>query len=201
MATSLSFPILCFLPVLILTNILKSFLLSDFILPMPSSPPWFTVHCQVLWHCSDPPDLLLYLMNSYSSFKSKGQGFSKWSPIESGCLLLLLLIQFSCVWLCATPIDSSPSGSAIPGILQARTLERVAISFSIVWKWKVKMKSFSCVRLVATPWTEAYQAPPSMGFSRQEYWSGLPLPSPQDAWVPANLYYICSPGYPNANYV
>ena len=83
----------------------------------------------------------------------------------------------SCPTLC-DPIDKSPSGSPIPGILQARTLEWVAISFSIAWKWKVKVKSLSCVRLVATPWTDAYQAPPSMGFSRQEYWSSLPLPSP-----------------------
>ena len=66
----------------------------------------------------------------------------------------------------------------IPGILQARTLEWVAISFSNAWKWKVKVKSLSRVQLLATPWTAAYQAPPSMGFSRQEYWSGVPLPSP-----------------------
>ena len=79
-----------------------------------------------------------------------------------------------CPTLC-DPIDSSPSGSAIPGILQARTLEWVAISFSNAWKWKVKMKALSHVRLLATPWTAAYQAPPSMGFSRQEYWTGLPL--------------------------
>ena len=71
------------------------------------------------------------------------------------------------------PIDGSPPGSAIPGILQARTLEWVAISFSNAWKWKVKVKLLSCVRLFATPWTAAYQAPPSMGFSRQEYWSGV----------------------------
>ena len=83
----------------------------------------------------------------------------------------------SCPTLC-DPIDSSPPGSAVPGILQARTLEWVAISFSIVWKWKVKVKSLSHDRLVATPRTVAHQAPPSMGFSRQEYWSGLPLPSP-----------------------
>ena len=76
------------------------------------------------------------------------------------------------------PIDGSPPGSPIPGILQARTLEWIAISFSIAWKWKVKVKSLSRVQLLATPWTAAYQAPPSMGFSRQEYWSGLPLPSP-----------------------
>jgi len=65
----------------------------------------------------------------------------------------------------------------VPGILQARTLEWVAISFSNAWKWKVKVKSLSCVQLLATPWTAAYQAPPSMGFARQEYWSGVPFPS------------------------
>ena len=76
------------------------------------------------------------------------------------------------------PIDGSPPGSPIPGILQARTLESVAISFSNAWKWKVKVKSLSRVQLLVTPRTAAYQAPPSMGFSRQEYWSGVPLPSP-----------------------
>ena len=76
------------------------------------------------------------------------------------------------------PIDGSPPGSPVPGILQARTLEWVAISFSNAWKWKVKGKSLSPVWLLATPWTAAYQDPPSMGFSRQEYWSGVPLPSP-----------------------
>ena len=79
----------------------------------------------------------------------------------------------SCPTLC-DPIDGSPPGSAIPGILQARTLEWVAISFSNAWKWKVKVKSLSRVRLLATSWTAAYQAPSSMGFSRQEYWSGVP---------------------------
>ena len=79
-----------------------------------------------------------------------------------------------CPTLC-DPIDSSPPGSPVTGILQARTLGWVAISFSNVWKWKVKVKSLSCVQLVATPWTAAYQATPSMGFSRQEYWSGVPL--------------------------
>ena len=83
----------------------------------------------------------------------------------------------SCLTLC-NPIDGSPPGSPVPGILQARTLEWVAISFSNAWKWKNKVKSLSCVRLLATPWTAAHQAPPSMRFSRQEYWSGLPLPSP-----------------------
>ena len=83
----------------------------------------------------------------------------------------------SCPTLC-DPIDGSPPGSAIPGILQARVLEWVAISFSNVWKWKMKVKSLSHVQLSVTPWTAAYQAPPSLGFSRQEYWSGLPFPSP-----------------------
>ena len=82
----------------------------------------------------------------------------------------------SCLTLC-DPRDSSPPGSPIPGILQARTLEWVVISFSNAWKWKVKMKSLSCVWLLATPGTAAYQAPPSMAFSRQEYWCGVPLPS------------------------
>ena len=88
----------------------------------------------------------------------------------------------SCPTLC-DPIDGSPPGSPVPGILQARTLEWVAISFSNAWKWKVKVKSLSCVLLLATPWTTAYQAPPSVGFSRQEYWSGVPLPSPWTSLV------------------
>ena len=76
------------------------------------------------------------------------------------------------------PIDGSPPGSPVPGILQARTLEWVAISFSSARKCKVKVKSLSRIQPSATPWTAAHQAPPSMGFSRQEYWSGWPLPSP-----------------------
>ena len=80
----------------------------------------------------------------------------------------------SCPTLC-DPIDGSPPGSPVPGSLQARTLEWVAISFSNAWKWKVKVKSLSRVQLFATPWTAAHQAPPSMGVSRQEYWSGVLL--------------------------
>ena len=76
------------------------------------------------------------------------------------------------------PMDCSPPGSAVPGIIQARTLEWVAIPFSNARKWKLKVKSLGRVQLSATPWTAAYQAPPSMGVSRQEYWSGVPLPSP-----------------------
>ena len=83
----------------------------------------------------------------------------------------------SCTTLC-DPRDGSPPGSPIPGILQAITLEWVAISLSNAGKWKVKVKSLSCVWLLATSWTEAHQAPLSMGFSRQQYWSGVPLPSP-----------------------
>ena len=84
----------------------------------------------------------------------------------------------SCLTLC-DPIDSSPPGFPVPGILQARALEWVAMSFSNAWEWKVKVKSLSRVWLFTTPWTIAYQAPPSMGFSRQEYWSGVPSPSPK----------------------
>ena len=80
--------------------------------------------------------------------------------------------SLSRVWLCG-PTDGSPPGSPVPGILQARTLEWVAISFSNAWKWKVKGKLLSRVQLFATPWTAAHQAPPSVGFSRQQYWSGL----------------------------
>ena len=92
----------------------------------------------------------------------------------------------SCPTLC-DPRDISAAGSPVPGILQARTLEWVAISFSKAWKWKVKVTSFSHVRLLATPWTAAYQAPLSVGFSRQEYWSGVPLPSPQ---YPLEIHYF-----------
>ena len=82
----------------------------------------------------------------------------------------------SCPTLCDS-IDGSPPGSSGPGILQARILEWVAISFSNARKWKLKVKSLSRARLPATPWTAAHQASPSMGSSRQEHWSGLPLPS------------------------
>ena len=106
----------------------------------------------------------------------------------------------SCPTLCE-PIDGSPPSSPIPGILQARTLEWVAISFSNASKWKVKVKSLSCVRLFETPQTAAYQAPPSMGFSRQENWSGVPLPSPRNlliciSWITGGFFTIESPGKP-----
>ena len=101
--------------------------------------------------------------------------------MNTGIAAAAKLLQ-SCPTLCDR-IDGSPPGSLVPGILQARTLEWVAISFSNAWKWKVKVKSliqaldmcyfmlscFSHVQLFATPWTVACQAPLSMKFSRQEY--------------------------------
>jgi len=92
----------------------------------------------------------------------------------------------SCLTLC-DPMHCSLLGSSIHGISQTRILEWVAISFCNAWKWKVKVKSLSRVQLLATPWTAAYQAPPSMGFSRQEYWSGVPLPSPDIRLRHSNL--------------
>ena len=101
---------------------------------------------------------------------------SKWNTAAAAAAAAKSLQ--SCPTLCDS-IDGSPPGSPVPGILQARTLEWAAISFSNVWKWKVKVKSLSRVWLLATPWTAAHQAPPFMGFARQEYWSGVPLPSPK----------------------
>ena len=92
----------------------------------------------------------------------------------------------SCPTLC-DPIDGSPPGSPVPGILLARTLEWVAISFSDEWEWKVKGKSLSRVWLFATPWTAVYQAPPPMGFSRQEYWGGVPLPLSREMYISISL--------------
>ena len=114
----------------------------------------------------------------YHSSKASILQFSAFFMLHVSCLYAAAAAESlqSCPTLC-DPIDSSLPGFPVPGILQARTLEWVAISFSSAWKWKGKVKSLSCVRLLATPWTAAYQAPPSMGFSRQEYWGGLPLPS------------------------
>ena len=105
------------------------------------------------------------------------------ASVQGGChvwdehRVCVCSVAQSCPTLC-DPIDCSPPGYSVHGILQVRTMEWVAISSSNAWKWKVKVKSFSCVRLLATLWTAAYQAPPSMGLSRQEYCSGVPLPSP-----------------------
>ena len=115
----------------------------------------------------------LYLKSSQSGSTSPAAAAAK--PLQS------------CPTLC-NPIDGSPPGSPVPGILQARTLEWVAISFSNASKWKVKGKSLSRVRLLATPWTTSYQAPASVGFSRQVYWSGVPLPSPSTSPNLLQLY-------------
>ena len=115
--------------------------------------------------------------NSYKAIRMTQ--FFKWAvyKILTQSMLCYAKSLQSCPTLC-DPTDGNPAGSPVPAILQARTLEWVAISFSNAWKWKVKVKSLSRVRLLETPWTVAFQAPPSMGFSRQEYWSGVPLPSP-----------------------
>ena len=109
-------------------------------------------------------------LNCSSRFKTVSED----TTIKAAAAAANKLLQ-SCPTLC-DPIDGSPPGSPVPGILQARTLEWVAISFSNAWKWKVKVKSLNRVRLLKIPWTAAHQAPPSMGFSRQEYWSAVPSP-------------------------
>ena len=111
-------------------------------------------------------------------------GKNVWSYSFPSCTAAAAKSLQSCLTLC-NPIDSSPLGSPVPGVLQASTLEWVAISFSSAWKLKVKVKSLSHVWLFTTPWTAAYQAPPSLGFSRQEYWSGMPSPSLPLVLIPA----------------
>ena len=134
-----------------------------------------------------PPPCPMSLTSACSEYRLVQTSLSWKKPLNSrrnGVLYFyasLMIAAAKLLQLCLTlcdPIDGSPPGSPVPGILQARTPEWVSISFSNAWKWKVKGKSFSRVRLLATPWTAAYQAPLSMGFSRQEYWSGVPLPSP-----------------------
>ena len=122
-------------------------------------------------------ELCPFIINWESGKKNVSVSYSSKLNKPAAAAAAANLLQ-SCPTLCDS-IDGSPPGSPVPGILQARTLEWVAISFSNAWKWKVKMRSLSRVRFLATPWTAAYQAPPSMGFSRQEYWTGVPLPSPK----------------------
>ena len=117
------------------------------------------------------PSILIFSLTSFSICAVD----SLEKPFESAAAPAAKSLQ-SGLTLC-DPIDGSPPGSPVPEILQARTLEWVSISFSNAWKWKVKVKSLSNVQLLATPWTAAYQASLSMGFSRQEYWSGVPLSS------------------------
>ena len=132
------------------------------LIPLSRSRHWSSLHALISW------------LTDWVIFKRQSSSCQVFVNITAAAAAAKSLQ--SCPTLC-DPMDCSPPGSPIPGILQARTLEWVAISFSNAWKWKVKVKSLSRVWLLATPWTAAYQAPPSVGFSRQEYWSGWPLPS------------------------
>ena len=113
--------------------------------------------------------------------------------VQRACTAAAAMALQACLTLC-DPMENSPPGSPVPGILQARTPEWVAISFPNAWKWKVKVKFLSRVLLLATRWTAAYQAPPSMGFSRQECWSGVPLPSPPA--LAGGFFTTAPPGKP-----
>ena len=175
----------------------------------------FVCVCLVVWSCTtlcDPMDCSLQGSSAHRIFQAKILEWvaisscrgSSWhrdqtsvSHIAGGFFTAAAAAKSlqSYLTLC-DPIDGSPPGSSVPVILWARTLEWVAISFSNAWKWKVKVKSLSHVWFFATPWTAAYQAPPSMGFSRQEYWSGVPLPSPgfftteSHKWYRLQLMYL-----------
>ena len=127
-------------------------------------------HLCLPWECED---ILLSFLTG--AFRFRSTVYTELNIVSAAAAAAKSLQ--SCPTLC-NPIDGSSPGSPVPGILQARTLEWAAISFSIAWKWKGKVKSLSRVRLLATPLTAAYQAPLPMGFSRQEYWSGVPSPSP-----------------------
>ena len=119
---------------------------------------------------------------------------SFYCPPETIKTLLIGYMCYSVMLTLCDPRGGSLPGSPVPGILQARTLEWVAISFSNAWEWKVKVKSLSHVQLFATPWTAAHQAPPSMGFSRQEYWSRLPFPS----YIYIHIHiYLLTLGFPS----
>ena len=133
----------------------------------------------------DETEVLLWFDSAHKFLQKTESCKSAWTYVAAAKSLQ------SCPTLC-DPIDGSPLGSPVPGILQARTLEWVAISFSNAWKWKVKVKSLSRVRFLATPWTAAYQAPPSMGFSRQEYWSGVPSPY-------SSIKHECTPQHLTCN--
>ena len=142
----------------------------------------------ILWHSAF---FIVQLSHLYITTR-KTLALTRWTFVDKVMSLLFNMLSAaaaaaaaaakslqSCPTLC-DPMDCSLPGFSVHGILQTRTLEWVAISFSNAWKWKVKVKVklLSRVWLLATPWTAAYQAPPSMGFSGQQYWSGVPLPSP-----------------------
>ena len=134
------------------------------------------------------PVMRTFKIYSLSKFKTMQYSIIIYSHYAAAAAAAAKSSQ-SCPTLC-DPIDGSPPGSPVPGILQARTLEWLAVSFSNAWKGKVKVKSLSRVRLFATPWSSAYQAPPSMGFSRQEYWSGVPLYIPGTYFTTEHLYFL-----------
>ena len=144
-----------------------------------------SIHCRytfwlVFWDVIWKEHWSLFFMHFLKSIICLKRTKKCKTDYENQCILCLSYVAAKSLQSCPTlrnPTDCSPPGSLVPGILQARTLEWVAISFSNAGKWKKKAKSLSRVRLLAIPWTAAYQAPPSMGFSRQEYWRGVPLPS------------------------
>ena len=154
---------------------------------------WFDLHSvqvtlkSLLQHHSSKASVLqcsaFFIVQLSHPYMTTGKAIALTRWTFAGKVMSLLFNMLSAKSLQSCPtlcdhIDSSPLGSSVPGILQARILEWIAISFSNVWKWKVKVKSLSRTRLLETPWAGAYQAPPPMGFSRKEYWSGVPLPSP-----------------------
>ena len=120
--------------------------------------------------------------NTYHGEKT-ASSISSAGKIGQLCMLLLLLSRFTHVRLRVTPQTAAHQASPSLGFFRQEHWSGLPFSSPMCesekWKWKVKVKSLSRVWLVVTPWTAAYQAPLSMGFSRQEYWSGLPLPSPQ----------------------
>ena len=122
-------------------------------------------------------------MNTFADLTTLGNGwlFYLWSWYCDCCCRQVTSVVSDSV----RPHRGQPTRFRRPWDSPARTLEWVAISFSNAWKWKVKVKSLSRAWLFATPWTVAHQAPLSMGFSRQEYWSGVPLPSP---WYCGNFF-------------
>ena len=138
---------------------------------------WISLPCTVLWTglWQSTRAVVWHTVKNFDEF-----GFHPAAAAAAAAKSLQL-----CLTLC-DPMDGRAPGSPVPGILQARTLEWVAISFPNAWKWKVKVKSLSRFRLFVTPWTAAHQAPPSMGFSRQEYWSGVPSPSRASPYMQAN---------------
>ena len=143
-----------------------------------------------------------FMANRWGNNGNSDRLYFSWAPksLQVETAAAAAKSRQSCPTLC-DPIDSSQPGSPVPGILQARTLEWVVISFSNAWKWKVKVKSLSRVRLFATPWTAAYQAPPSMGFSRQEYWSGVPWGFLKSTCHKMNSFsLLCSPKLPSFLY-